>query len=148
MPSRIPSTGITLPQSGRVIQLLHVATELEHIGDVIEKDLVSLVVKKAEGQIDFSAEGRQELVEYHERIVDSYDNAVEAFQQDDASLAQAVATTKPQLVTLERIYRQTHYDRLREELPESMDSSQIHLDLLDGLRRVNSYSESIATALL
>ena len=29
-----------------------------------------------------------------------------------------------------------------------MGSSQIHLDLLDGLRRVNPYSESIATALL
>ena len=88
------------------------------------------------------------MVEYHERIVDSYDNAIEAFQSDDALKAQLVATMKPQLVALERIYRQTHYDRLTEELSQSVESSQIHLDLLDGLRRVNSYSESIATALL
>ncbi|MBT3269073.1 Na/Pi symporter [Candidatus Poribacteria bacterium] len=146
--TQVAQQDLTLPQSQRVIQLLHVATELEHIGDVIEKDLVSLVMKKAEGQIDFSPEGREELVEYHERIVDSYDNAIEAFQSDDALKAQLVATMKPQLVALERIYRQTHYDRLTEELSQSVESSQIHLDLLDGLRRVNSYSESIATALL
>lgn len=146
--THIAQQDLILPQSGRVIQLLHVTTELEHIGDVIEKDLVPLVEKKAHGHLEFSPAGRQELVEYHDLIVDSFDKAIAAFQSDDAALAQVVATMKPQLVALERVYRQTHYTRLTEELPESVESSQIHLDLLDGLRRVSSYSESIATAVL
>ncbi|MBT3292288.1 MAG: Na/Pi cotransporter family protein, partial [Victivallales bacterium] len=76
---RLTRRYLTREQSEEDARLLNVTDELEHIGDVIEKDLVSLVMKKAEGQIDFSPEGREELVEYHERIVDSYDNAIEAF---------------------------------------------------------------------
>ena len=55
---------------------------------------------------------------------------------------------KAELAALARQYRTTHYRRLSDALPASMESSQIHLDLVDGLRRVESYIESIALAVL
>ena len=145
--TQINRSNLSLQQSERTEQLLHVTTELEHIGDVIEKNLVALLVKKAEGNIAFSEEGRDELIQYHQRVLASYDDAIKAFTDDDVALAQSVATTKPELVQLEHIYRRTHYDRLSRGLRESVNSSQIHLDLIDYLRRINSYSESIASIL-
>jgi phosphate:Na+ symporter len=130
------------------MQLLNVNTELEHIGDVVEKDLVTLLTTKASGNIVFSDEGRAELLEYHERVMGSYDNAIQAFAADDVALAQAVATSKPELVQLEHTFRRTHFDRLGRGVQESVDSSRIHLDLVDYLRRINSYSESIASTVL
>ena len=55
---------------------------------------------------------------------------------------------KSELVDLERSYRETHYRRLREDRQESIESNQLHLDLVDYLQRINSYSESIALTML
>ena len=146
--TQITRANLSLQQSEHAVQLLYVTTELEHIGDVIEKNLVTLLIKKAEGDIVFSEEGREEIVAYHQRVLESYDNAIKAFENDDVALARTVSITKPGLVQLEQVYRRTHYDRLRREFQASIDSSQIHLDLIDNLRRINSYSESIASIVL
>ena len=142
--TQIAQGDLSLQESELTVQLLHVATDLEHIGDVIAESLVELLVKKAEGDIEFSEEGREELIAYHRRILESYGQAIEAFENDDAALAQAVTEMKPELNRLEYVYRQTHYERLSRELKPSIDSSKIHLDLVDSLRRINSYAESIA----
>ena len=142
--TQIAHGDLSLQESELTVQLLHVATDLEHIGDVIAESLVELLVKKAEGDIEFSEEGREELIAYHRRILESYGQAIEAFENDDAALAQAVTEMKPELNRLEYVYRQTHYERLSRELKPSIDSSKIHLDLVDNLRRINSYAESIA----
>ena len=142
--TQIAHGDLSLQESELTVQLLHVATDLEHIGDVIAESLVELLVKKAEGDIEFSEEGREELIAYHRRILESYGQAIEAFENDDAALAQAVTKMKPELNRLEYVYRQTHYERLSRELKPSIDSSKIHLDLVDNLRRINSYAESIA----
>ena len=142
--TQIAHGDLSLQESELTVQLLHVATDLEHIGDVIAESLVELLVKKAEGDIEFSEEGREELIAYHQRILESYGQAIEAFENDDAALAQVVTEMKPELNRLEYVYRQTHYERLSRELKPSIDSSKIHLDLVDNLRRINSYAESIA----
>ena len=142
--TQIAHGDLSLQESELTVQLLHVATDLEHIGDVIAESLVELLVKKAEGDIEFSEEGREELIAYHRRILESYGQAIEAFENDDAALAQAVTEMKPELNRLEYVYRQTHYERLSRELKPSINSSKIHLDLVDNLRRINSYAESIA----
>ena len=142
--TQIAHGDLSLQESELTVQLLHVATDLEHIGDVIAESLLELLVKKAEGDIEFSEEGREELIAYHRRILESYGQAIEAFENDDAALAQIVTEIKPELNQLEHVYRQTHYERLSRELKTSIDSSKIHLDLVDNLRRINSYAESIA----
>ena len=114
--TQIAHGNLSLQESELTVQLLHVATDLEHIGDVIAESLVELLVKKAEGDIEFSEEGREELIAYHRRILESYGQAIEAFENDDAALAQAVTEMKPELNRLEYVYRQTHYERLSREL--------------------------------
>lgn len=146
--TQIGRSDLSLQLSERTMQLLNVNTELEHIGDVIEKNLITLLTAKASDDIVFSEEGRGELIEYHERVMESYDNAVKAFAADDVTLAQTVVTAKPELVQLEHVYRRTHFERLGRGLQESVDSSRIHLDLIDYLRRINSYAESIASTVV
>ena len=142
--TQIAHSDLNLEQSERTVRLLHVATDLEHIGDVIAGGLIALLVKKAEGNIEFSEEGQEELIAYHQRVLESYEQAIEAFENDDSEIAQAVIEIKPELNQLEYTYRQTHYERLSRELDPSINSSKIHLDLVDYLRRINSYAESIA----
>ena len=135
-------------QSEFVVQLMDIITDLEHISDLIKKDLGPLLHKKAETDIAFSEQGRDELLGYHGSVLANYDKAIKAFEESDVNLAREVVRAKPELSRQQRIYRITHYDRLREARQESVASSEIHLDLVDYLRRIYSYSESIAFTML
>ena len=145
---RISRRNISPAQAKQNLALLDLTGDLEHIGDLIEKSLIPLVRKKARTDARFSAAGWEELAGYHQRVLDSYDIAVEAVGEGSVLKAQSVLRAKAELAELARQYRTTHYRRLSDALPESMESSQIHLDLVDGLRRVESYIESIALAVL
>ena len=145
---RISRRNLTQAEAKQNIALLDLTSDLEHMGDLIEKSLIPLSRKKARTAAQFSAEGWEELAGYHQRVVDSYDLAVEAVGEGSIEKARRVLKGKAELAALARQYRTTHYRRLSDALPASMESSQIHLDLVDGLRRVESYIESIALAVL
>lgn len=145
---RVTRRYLVRQQSEENVHLLYVTGELEHIGDLLERNMAPLLRKKAAANVSFSEQGRREILEYHQRVLACFDQAIEAFAKGDAKLAQQVIAIKFELVALEHTYRRTHYDRLSRDLRESAQSSQIHLDLIDYLRRISSYAESIARTLL
>ncbi|HIM10239.1 TPA: Na/Pi cotransporter family protein [Candidatus Poribacteria bacterium] len=146
--SKLAGERITAEQSDSTIKLLHVTSELKNIGDVIEKNLVTLLEKKAENNIKFSEEGRAELVEYHHRVLENYDTVIRAFTEDDKILARSALASRSELIELEYAYRRSHYNRLSHNVELSINSSNIHLDLINYLRRINSYNESIVRIIL
>jgi len=64
--------------------------------------------------------------------------AMSAFVNQDRDLARRVLRTKEDLEALERDLTQTHLERLRKGLRESMETSHIHLDAIGNLARINS----------
>ena len=129
-------------------QLMDITTDLEHISDLVKRDLGTLLGKKTAAGVAFSDEGREELLELHRCVLENFDVAVRAFDENDAEMARVVVRAKPGLVQLQRASRLTHYERLRQNRQESVESSEIHLDLIDYLRRIFSYVESISLAML
>ncbi len=144
----ISRAGLNQHQADENVRLMNATKDLEHLGDLIERNMVDLLRKKAESAIHFSDEGREELFNYHRRVLENYDRAIDAFDREDADLAHAVIQTKADLVELEWNYRKTHYNRLSRGLSESIESSQIHLELVDLLRRIDSHIESIARTVI
>ena len=63
--------------------MLHVTTDLEPTSDVIAESLVALLVKKAEENIEFSEEGREELIGYHQLILESYEQTTKALENKE-----------------------------------------------------------------
>ena len=135
-------------QSEFAVQLMDVNTDLKRIGKYIRKDLGPLLYKKAEANISFAKEGRAVLLGYYDSVLASLDEAIKAFEENNAELAREVVRAKPDLVRQLRAYRSKHHDRLEKGKPELVASSEIHLDLADYLRRIYSYSEAIAFTML
>ena len=146
--SKLAGERITVEQSDSTIELLHVTSDLKNIGDVIDKNLVALLERKAGNNIKFSEEGRAELVEYHHRVLENYDAVIRAFTEDDEILARSALASRSELIELEYAYRRSHYNRLSQNVELSINSSNIHLDLINYLRRINSYNESIVRTIL
>ncbi|MEE3193757.1 MAG: Na/Pi cotransporter family protein, partial [Candidatus Poribacteria bacterium] len=107
--SKLAGERITVEQSDSTIELLHVTSDLKNIGDVIEKNLVALLERKAGNNIKFSEEGRAELVEYHHRVLENYDAVILAFTEDDEILARSALASRSELIELEYAYRRSHY---------------------------------------
>lgn len=140
----ISSTNLSDDLAAETVRLLNITKDLERIGNLVELNLVGLLEQKTKSKALFSLEGQQELLEYHRRLVANFDQALEAVDQEDAELARQVMQTKAQLVDLEWQYRKAHYNRLSQARVESLETSHIHLELIDQLRRIDSYIESIA----
>jgi Na+/phosphate symporter len=60
---------------------------LEHIGDIIDKNLCELAVKKIKKRYQFSAEGAAELSAFHKRVVDCLQAAFGVFMTGNVEAA-------------------------------------------------------------
>jgi phosphate:Na+ symporter len=123
-------------------------TNLEHIGDIIDKSLLELAEKKSRLQLRFSREGWAEIAALHAHVVDNLQMALGVFMSGDVEIARRLIDEKVAVREAERQAAENHLGRLRAGRPESIDSSALHLDLLRDLKRIHSHICAIAYPLL
>lgn len=135
-------------ESSRCIEILTFTTNLEHIGDIIDKNLMELAAKKIKWHSSFSKAGMTELEAFHNRITGNFDLALNVFMSGDLGLARKLLQEKTSVRDLEMRYTENHYSRIGEGRPESIESSSLHLDVLRDLKRINSHLTSVAYPIL
>ncbi|SPF46585.1 Na/Pi-cotransporter [Syntrophobacter sp. SbD1] len=136
--SRLSSSHLTESQSRRAMTVLEASRNLESIGDIIDRNIMPLAMKRISKGITFSREGIEEITLFHKRIIDNFDAAMSSFAGNDRDLADRVIRNKEELGIMERELVQAHLDRLRKGLRESIETSHVHLDLIGNLARINS----------
>lgn len=139
---------LTEYESQQAQDLLTFIASMEHIGDIVDCDLLVLARKKTARQIDFSKEGTAELISLHETVCMNFDLAVNAFLTYDPDLAKQLYDAKANVREIEADSIVTHIERIGAGRPESIDSSDLHLDLLHGLRRINGHLSATAYLVL
>jgi phosphate:Na+ symporter len=130
------------------MQIIAFAINLEHIGDIIDKNLCELALKKAKGNLQFSSEGTREIVTFHKQVLHSLGLALGVFMSGDAAGAHVLLSEKTRLRNAERSAAEHHLARLREGRPESMETTSLHLDVLRDLKRIHSHIYSVAYPVL
>jgi phosphate:Na+ symporter len=132
----------------RAMEIISFAINLEHIGDIVDKNLSELAVKKVKRKLQFSAEGTAELTAFHKRILDSLRIALGVFMSGDVTEARKLIAEKVQLRVAELAAAERHLDRLREGRPETLETTSLHLDVLRDLKRIHSHICSVAYPVL
>jgi phosphate:Na+ symporter len=128
----------------RAMEIVSFAINLEHIGDIIDKNLSELATKKIKRRFQFSAEGAEELSAFHKRTMDSLRIAFGVFMSGDVNEARKLLAEKSALRNAELAATERHLDRLREGRPETIETTSLHLDVLRDLRRIHSHICSVA----
>jgi phosphate:Na+ symporter len=136
------------PDGRRAMEIISFAINLEHIGDIIDKHLLEIAVKKIKYKFDFSKEGAAELTAFYNGIIDNLKLAFCVFMNQDVRIARTLIEEKTRLRTTELAYAESHLARLRAGLPESIETSSLHLDVLRDLKRVYSHVCSVAYPVL
>jgi phosphate:Na+ symporter len=132
----------------RAMEIISFAINLEHIGDIIDKNLSELATKKIKRRFQFSPEGAEELSAFHKRTMDSLRIAFGVFMSGDVGEARKLLAEKASLRTAELAATERHLDRLREGRPETIETTSLHLDVLRDLRRIHSHICSVAYPVL
>ncbi len=135
-------------ESRRYIEILSFTTNLEHIGDIIDKNLMDLAAKKIKNRWAFSTEGMAELRAFHARVMDNLRLAMNVFTTRDIALARRLVAEKTAMRELEAKASDSHFARLREGRPESIETSSVHIDVIRDLKRINGHLTSVAYPIL
>jgi phosphate:Na+ symporter len=135
-------------ESRRAAEILSFTTNLEHIGDIIDKNLLELARKKMRKRLRFSNEGWEEIDALHARVLNNLQLALGVFVSGDVGIARKLIDEKVAVREAERQAAENHLARLRAGRPESIDSSALHLDILRDLKRIHSHICAVAYPIL
>jgi phosphate:Na+ symporter len=132
----------------RAMEIISFSINLEHIGDIIDKNLMELAQKKIKRKLIFSKQGAAELEAFHQEVLSNLKLAFSVFMSGDVKIARLLIAEKATLRTAELAAAESHLGRLREGRPESIESSSLHLDVLRDLKRIHSHICSVAYPVL
>ena len=128
----------------RAMEIVSFTINLEHIGDIIDKNLCELAAKKIKRRYQFSAEGAAELTAFHKRVCECLQSAFGIFMTGDVEAARKLLREKADMRKAELEAADRHFERLREGRPESLETTSLHLDILSDLKRIHSHICSVA----
>jgi phosphate:Na+ symporter len=123
----------------RAMEIIAFAINLEHIGDIVDKNLMELAAKKIRNKLSFSPEGEIELQAMHSRVLDSLKLAFGILVSGDVKVARQLLDEKTKFREADFAAAENHLSRLREERRESLETSALHMDVLRDLKRIHSH---------
>lgn len=145
---KLSKAEMTDEESRRYVEIITFTTNLEHVGDIIDKNLMELAGKKIKNHYAFSPEGLEEIRKFHARVMDNMRLAFNVFATRDVALARRLLAEKATTRAAELAAADSHFARLREGRPESIETSAIHLDVMRDLKRINGHLTSVAYPIL
>jgi phosphate:Na+ symporter len=146
--TRLTRDSLDEREGRRAMEIVSFTINLEHIGDIIDKNLSELATKKIKRRYQFSPEGAAELTAFHKRVCESLQAAFGIFMTSDVEAARKLLREKTELRKAELDAADRHFDRLREGRPESLETTSLHLDVLADLKRIHSHICSVAYPVL
>lgn len=124
--------------------MMSIIKDIESMGDLVHRNMLPLIAKKKAIGLDFSEEGKEELLIYHEKVCRQIKLLKEAFAQKDLDKADQIMSSERQYLDLESQYRVRHLERLLSEKSETVKTHEIHVELMDLMKQVIVYSSNIA----
>lgn len=121
---------------------------LEAAGDIIDKSLADMAFKKIEKNKIFSKNGWEDIQEIHEFVIDTLQNAQTVFLHRNVDMARDLIKGKDWIRKAETSATDSHLERIREGVPETIDTSSLHLDIIRDYRRINSHIATVAYPIL
>jgi phosphate:Na+ symporter len=135
-------------QSNEIYGMIGIVKDMESIGDLIHRNMLPLMQKKKALEVDFSEEGKEELLIYHGKACRQLQRLKEAFAERNIAKADKIMAKERKYLDLELKYRVHHLDRMMHERVESVKTHEVHLELMDLMKQIIVYSSNIAKTYL
>lgn len=129
-------------------ELTDFSINLGHIGDVIARNLLSLAQARTQEGLRFSPDGWSELCNLHARVEANMQMSMNVLISGDVASARQLVKEKETLRKLARDSHDNHLERLRNSDSASIDTSDMHLEIVRVLKEINSLLVAVAYPIL
>ncbi len=132
----------------RSMELSNFAINLEHVGDVISKNLLKPATEKHEKSLVFSSAGWKELTDLHDQVMANAQMSLNVLVSGDHETARLLVEEKDRMRGLELESHESHLERLQSGAVKSIETSAIHLETIRALKQINCAFPSVAYPIL
>lgn len=146
--AEVNRNALTEAETRRGIELTDFSISLEHVGDIVAKTLLPLAEEKHRQRLRFSDEGWAEIRGLHARVRANLQLALNVLVSGDAGSAQALMREKERMRALERESHDRHLARLVRGNPDSLATSNLHLEAVHAFKEINSLLVTVAHPIL
>ena len=146
--TRMPRGQLSESESRRWSDVLAFTIRMEQCGDLIERMLLDVEEKQIRRQRRFSEAGMAEIGDLHDRLIANLRLATGVFLERRAWDAERLLREKAVFGDLAQRYTDSHLARLQNRTVKSVETSSLHLGVLEDLKRINAHICSVAYPVL
>lgn len=142
--ARLQQGTLTEGQRRRALNIATAANNLEDAGDCISTTMIDMARRMKSDGISFSKDGWADLTDFHDRVTANAQLALNVLISGNPETARQVVEEKDQVRQAEQEYQERHLARLRTGNTISIESSNMHQELLRALKQINTAFSSVA----
>ena len=144
----IDGNAMTATDRQRLAETISLAINLEHIGDIVDRNLLDLASRRHRQVIQLSHTMQQEITEMHGRLVEHLHLAVTVFMFADMAAARLLVASKEEFRATERDIKRRHLKNLQKPGQSDFDLSALFIDLTRDIKRIEAHIAETAHGLL
>jgi phosphate:Na+ symporter len=145
---RISHADISDKEVDNVFRVMFATKELEQIGDIISKNLLEKGEWWLGAGLEFSDEGKNELIEFHRLTQKQLNRAIEIMDTLNLDVARKQLRKYDHYKQVGIELERSHFDRLKQAVGKSIESSKTHLELVSLYRIIGSHANNIARIMI
>lgn len=124
-------------------QILYINSEIEEIADIVSKVLAKKGAEWAITDKTFSEKGKQEILTLHKSTVEQFAKTLEVLDSLDKDMANKLKKEHKKFRAMADELKYKHFERISQNITESVKSSKLHMELVGALRIVHSHIANI-----
>ncbi|MBZ6075080.1 Na/Pi cotransporter family protein [Microvirga puerhi] len=145
--SSINHEALSDEEAKRLSDILAFAINLEHVGDIIDKNLMELAAKRIKNHLRLPKDSLADIDNMHAKLLEHLQLAASVLMFQDIGSARRLVAEKEGFRDLERAITQRHFEQLRSGKVVG-DTSALQLDIVRDLKRIEAHIAATAHSLL
>lgn len=145
--SSINHEALSEAEAKRLSDILAFAINLEHVGDIIDKNLMELAAKRIKNHLRLPKDSLEDITSMHAKLLEHLQLAASVLMFQDIGSARRLVSEKERFRDLERAVAQKHLDQLRSGRTAG-DTGTLQLDIVRDLKRIEAHIASTGHSLL
>jgi phosphate:Na+ symporter len=128
--------------------MMYTVNEFEQIGDIISTTLGEKARWWCRSDFTFSAAGKEEIQYFQLQTLKLLYYSYGMFREFSRAKAVKMKSKYKEFRDLYIDFEKQHYQRLRQEVEESIDSSKTHLEIITSFKNIGSHATNVARIML
>lgn len=132
----------------RSMDISNSSVDFEAAGDAISKNMLSMARRMHNEHLSFSKNGFQDLCDFHDLVLANVQLALNVLMTNDPEAARSLVEEKERVREVEQTLQARHLERLRTGASESIETSNMHQEMIRTLKLVNTAFTVVAYPIL